>query len=92
MYKAIFPYKYSTSEELQNGIRRALSQLKKHNFAIVSDPRVCRAISRTIPKHFRDDGTIIFSTNLNQIKVITIHPQFKLQEISPKKWKLIYNG
>ena len=92
MYRDIFPYKYAKTEDVNDGIRRALSQLKKYNFAIVTDPRISRALSRSFPKHFRESGTVIFSKNLNQVKVITIQPNYKLHEITPKKWKLIFQG
>ena len=83
MNKIIKVIRIGTPDDIKTSIRRIVSQLEKHNYAICSDARAVRLISRFIPEPYKRNRTVIFSRTIDKVKptksIITINPEYRLE-------------
>jgi len=71
------------SDEVKEALTDIINQLEKQNIAITENVRAIRLFSRSIPNHYKQDGTVIISRIINKDlkgNMIFISKRFRIEK------------
>jgi len=87
MNRIIMPYRFVKNKDIEDAIRRMLSQLEHNNYAVISNPDAIRSFSRTIPSYYREKGIILFSSTKGK-NIVILDPSYEFYQKGLKKYQI----